>query len=73
MLLMGKRAVGFGGNQQLVRLGADKGDFVSIESGLKPGDRIVGSGLFKLRTGMSVVEQNGVSPKTSEAPKPSDS
>lgn len=59
--------------QQLVRLGADKGDFVSIESGLKPGERIVASGLFKLRTGMSVVEQNSVSPKASEAPKPSDS
>ncbi|HLH53743.1 MAG TPA: efflux RND transporter periplasmic adaptor subunit [Verrucomicrobiae bacterium] len=59
--------------QQLVRLGADRGDFVSILSGVKPGDRIVGSGLFKLRTGMSVVEQNSITPKSAEAPKPSDS
>jgi membrane fusion protein, multidrug efflux system len=59
--------------QQLVRLGMERGDFVSIESGLKPGERIVGSGLFKLRTGMSVVEQNGLTPKTAESPKPSDS
>jgi membrane fusion protein (multidrug efflux system) len=59
--------------QQLVRLGAERGDFVSIESGLKAGDRIVNSGLFKLRTGMAVVEQNAEMPKATEAPKPSDS
>jgi membrane fusion protein (multidrug efflux system) len=59
--------------QQLVRLGPDRGDFVSVESGLKPGERIVSSGQFKLRTGMAVVEKNDVVPKTAEAPKPSDS
>lgn len=59
--------------QQLVRLGLERGDFVSIQSGLKAGDRIVNSGLFKLRTGMAVVEQNNVAPKAAEAPKPSDS
>jgi membrane fusion protein (multidrug efflux system) len=59
--------------QQLIRLGLERGDFVSVESGLKAGERIVSSGLFKLRTGMTVVEQNTIVPKTSEAPKPSDS
>jgi len=64
---------GFKVRQQLVRLGVDRGDFVSVETGLKAGDRIVSSGQFKLRTGMAVVEQNEVVPKTAEAPKPSDS
>ena len=59
--------------QQLVRLGLERGDFVSVESGLKPGEQIVNSGLFKLRSGMAVVEQNDAVPKTAEAPKPSDS
>lgn len=59
--------------QQLVRLGMERGDFVSVESGLKPGDRIVSSGQFKLRTGMAVVEKNDVTPKSAEAPRPSDS
>ena len=59
--------------QQLVRLGLERGDFVSVESGLKVGDRIVSSGQFKLRTGMAVVEHNELAPKTAEAPKPSDS
>ncbi|HTL19035.1 MAG TPA: efflux RND transporter periplasmic adaptor subunit [Patescibacteria group bacterium] len=64
---------GFKVRQQLVRLGADRGDFVSIESGLKVGEHIVSSGQFKLRTGMAVVEQNDVVPKSAEAPRPSDS
>jgi membrane fusion protein (multidrug efflux system) len=59
--------------QQLVRLGMERGDFVSVESGLKLGDRIVSSGQFKLRTGMAVVERNEVTPKTAETPRPADS
>ena len=59
--------------QQLVRLGLERGDFVSVNSGLKAGDRIVSSGQFKLRTGMAVVEHNELAPKAAEAPKPSDS
>jgi membrane fusion protein (multidrug efflux system) len=59
--------------QQLVRIGAERGDFVSVQSGLKAGDRIVSSGQFKLRTGMAVVEKNDVVPKTTESPRPSDS
>jgi membrane fusion protein, multidrug efflux system len=64
---------GFKVRQQLVRLGADRGDYVSVETGLKAGERIVSAGQFKLRTGMAVVEQDAVVPKTAEAPKPSDS
>jgi len=59
--------------QQFIRTGRARGDFVAIESGLKAGDKIVSSGVFKLRPGMSVVENNQLIPKSSEAPKPSDS
>jgi membrane fusion protein (multidrug efflux system) len=59
--------------QQLVRIGREKGDFISIETGLKAGEHIVSSGQFKLRSGMAVVEQNQTTPNTENAPKPSDS
>ncbi len=42
----------------LVRIGREKGDFISIESGSRSRRNIVSSGQFKLRSGMAVVEQN---------------
>lgn len=59
--------------QQIIRTGRTRGDFISVESGLKAGERIVSAGLFKLRNGMAVVENNTLVPKSSEAPRPSDS
>lgn len=59
--------------QQFVRTGSARGDFVSVESGLKPGERIVSAGIFKLRNGMSVIENNDLAPKNDLAPRPSDS
>jgi len=59
--------------QQFVRTGRARGDFVTVESGLKIGDKIVSAGVFKLRPGMAVVENNQLAPKSSETPKPSDS
>jgi len=59
--------------QQFIRTGRAQGDFVSVESGLKPGERIVSAGIFKLRNGMSVIENNELSPKNELAPHPSDS
>jgi membrane fusion protein (multidrug efflux system) len=58
--------------QQFIRTGRARGDFVSVESGLKPGDRIVSAGIFKLRNGMSVIENNDLTPKSDVAPRPSD-
>lgn len=58
--------------QQFIRTGRSRGDFVSVESGIKAGERIVGSGMFKLRNGMAVVENNSLVPKTEEAPHPAD-
>ncbi len=58
--------------QQFIRTGKAHGDFVSVESGIKPGDRVVSSGLFKLRNGMAVVENNDVTPKSEQTPHPPD-
>ena len=55
--------------QQFIRTGPARGDFVSLVSGLKPGVRVASSGLFKLRNGMAVVENNEIVPKAAEAPR----
>jgi membrane fusion protein (multidrug efflux system) len=59
--------------QQFVRTGASRGDYLSVESGLKPGDKIASSGVFKLRNGMAIVENNDLAPKSTLAPRPPDS
>jgi len=59
--------------QQFIRTGRIQGNFVSVETGLKPGDRVVTSGIFKLRNGMSVVENNNLTPNSEKKPNPSDS
>ncbi|HWW01608.1 MAG TPA: efflux RND transporter periplasmic adaptor subunit [Candidatus Acidoferrum sp.] len=59
--------------QQLVRVGPARGDFVTVESGLKASERVVSAGVFKLRSGMPVVENNKVTPNSSDAPHPADS
>ncbi|MBI2510847.1 MAG: efflux RND transporter periplasmic adaptor subunit [Opitutae bacterium] len=56
--------------QQFVRLGNARGDFVSVLEGLKPGDRVVTTGVFKLRPGMPVAIDNALAPAMSLAPKP---
>lgn len=59
-----------GVSQQFVTLGGQRGDQVAILSGLKPGDEIVTSGVFKLRSGAAVVVNNTVQPGNNPAPKP---
>ena len=58
--------------QQFVRTGQSHGDFVSVLTGLKPGDRVVSSGVFKLHNGMAVTENNAIMPKPSKTPNPSE-
>jgi membrane fusion protein (multidrug efflux system) len=60
-------------SQKFVRTGRSHGDFISILTGLKAGDRVVSAGVFKLRNGMSVQENNETTPKPSNSPKPGDS
>jgi len=62
-----------GVRQQVVRIEGSRGDQVAIVSGLKPGDEIVSSGVFKLRNGAPVVVNNTVKPDNNAAPKPEDS
>ena len=62
-----------GVRQQFVKLGAARGDQISVRSGLKAGDEVVTSGVFKLRNGAAVVVNNKVRPANSKAPKPENS
>ena len=62
-----------GVRQQLVKVGASRGDQVAILSGLNPGEEVATSGLFKLRNGAAVQINNAVRPGNSPAPKPGNS
>src|SRR5215216_1228778 len=59
--------------QQFVRVGEARGDFVAITQGLKAGDTIVSTGVFKLRNGMTVTISNDLAPKPQVNPNPVDS
>jgi membrane fusion protein (multidrug efflux system) len=54
--------------QTFIRTGRSHGDFVTVENGLKPGDTVATAGIFKLRSGIAVVEDNDIVPKASENP-----
>jgi membrane fusion protein (multidrug efflux system) len=58
--------------QQFVRIGQTRGDFVSVTQGLKPGQEVVGTGVFKLRNGMAVTINNDLAPKPELNPMPAD-
>jgi membrane fusion protein (multidrug efflux system) len=61
-----------GVRQQVVRLGETRGDLVAVASGLKAGETVVSSGLFKLRPGAAVVVDNNFQPSASTHPQPAD-
>lgn len=56
--------------QQFVKTGATRGDLVAVTSGLKPGDEIVSSGVFKLQNSGAVKVNNTVQPDAEENPTP---
>jgi membrane fusion protein (multidrug efflux system) len=56
-----------------VKLGGTRGDQVAVLSGLKPGEEVVTSGVFKLRGGAAVVVNNQILPGNSATPRPEDS
>ncbi|HJZ74543.1 MAG TPA: efflux RND transporter periplasmic adaptor subunit [Vicinamibacterales bacterium] len=62
-----------GVRQQFVKLGAARGDQISVLSGVKAGDEVVTSGVFKLRNGAAVLVNNKVRPANSKTPKPENS
>ena len=59
--------------QQFVRVGEARGDLVAITQGLKAGENIVSTGVFKLRNGMAVTINNDLAPNPQANPKPIDS
>jgi membrane fusion protein (multidrug efflux system) len=62
-----------GVEQRFVQLGPRRGDQVSIVSGLKPGEEVVTSGGFKLRSGAAILIDNKLAPSNNPSPKPEDS
>ena len=61
-----------GVRQQFVKLGPARGDQIAVLSGVKPGDEVVTSGVFKLRNGAAVRVNNKVQPANDPDPKPED-
>ena len=59
--------------QAFVRIGEARGDFISVTQGLKAGDVIVSTGVFKLRNGTPVTINNDLGPKPQLNPTPADS
>jgi membrane fusion protein, multidrug efflux system len=59
-----------GVRQQIVKLGASRGDQIAVLSGIKAGDEVVTSGLFKLRNNAPVNINNTVQPDNNPAPTP---
>jgi membrane fusion protein (multidrug efflux system) len=62
-----------GVRQQFVKLGPSRGDQIAVLSGVKHGEEIVTSGVFKLRNGAAIFVDNSVQPANKPAPKPENS
>jgi len=58
--------------QQFAQLGEKHGDFVAVLSGLKEGETVVSTGVFKLRNGQTVTVDNSLSPEFKLKPKPAE-
>ena len=61
-----------GVRQQFVKVEGSRGDQVGVTSGVKPGDEVVTSGVFKLRNAAAVLVNNKVQPANSPSPTPED-
>ena len=59
--------------QRFIRTGRTRGDFVSVTQGVKPGEKVVTAGAFKLRNGTPVEVNNDLAPQPELAPTPPDS
>jgi membrane fusion protein, multidrug efflux system len=62
-----------GVRQQVIKIGPTRGDQVAVLEGLKAGETVVTSGLFKLRPGGAVLINNTIGPTNNPAPKPTNS
>lgn len=59
--------------QRFIKTAATRGDLVAVTEGLKAGERVVTSGLLKLRNDAVVTINNKVQPSADSAPKPDNS
>jgi membrane fusion protein (multidrug efflux system) len=59
-----------GVRQQFVKIGARRGDLVAITEGLKEGEEVVSSGVFKLRNNAPVQINNSSQPTANATPTP---
>lgn len=62
-----------GVKEQFVKLGQSKGDLTAILSGVNPGDELVTSGVFRLKSGAAIIVNNKSAPGSEISPNPSDS
>jgi membrane fusion protein (multidrug efflux system) len=62
-----------GVKEQFIKTGQSRGDMIAIVSGLKPGEEVVTSGVFRLKSGAHVIVNNRIKPDSDLAPHPSDS
>ena len=58
--------------QQFVRLGERRGDYVQILNGLKGDETVVSNGAFKLRNGQTIMINNSLAPPAQFVPAPVD-
>jgi membrane fusion protein (multidrug efflux system) len=56
--------------QQFVRLGEKRGDFIAVTEGLKEGEIVVTTGVFKLHNGQAVEVDNRLAPPFQKSPRP---
>jgi membrane fusion protein (multidrug efflux system) len=56
--------------QRFIKTGATRGDLIVVTEGLKPGERVVTSGLLKLRNDAEVTVNNKIQPTANAAPTP---
>jgi membrane fusion protein, multidrug efflux system len=59
--------------EQIVKLGVNRGDVTVVMSGVKPGDEVVTSGVFRLKNGSAILINNQVQPAADSAPTPENS
>jgi membrane fusion protein (multidrug efflux system) len=62
-----------GVREQFIKLGQSRGDLVAVTSGLKPGEEVVTSGVFRLKNGLHILVNNKIKPEGELAPTPADS
>jgi membrane fusion protein (multidrug efflux system) len=62
-----------GVRQQFVKLGTARGDLIAVLGGIEPGQVVVSSGVFKLRSGAAVKVDSTVTLPQSASPRPEDS